>query len=138
MSAFEINCIVIAAAVVLMIVLGLALDPVQREKRAARRAEKEKRIAAAHAERERQRQERQRAERKAKRTAALQASLLFAVWTWFTIHPITRAVLIMLVVAGSWYLVDGRYVYRQNSSTIYRIDSITGHVCHFNSGWLCG
>ena len=44
----------------------------------------------------------------------------------------------VLIAAAIWYLVDGRYVYRQNSRTIYRIDSITGNVCHFNSGWLCG
>ena len=107
--------------------------PEQQLKRAARRVAEEERIAAAHAERERL-----RTERKAKRTAALQASLLFAVWTWFTIHPITRALLIILTVAAIWYLVDGRYAYRQDGSTFYRIDRITGDVCRsYSSGWFC-
>jgi len=49
-------------------------------------------------------------------------------------------VLIISLLAATWYLLDGRYSYSRDGYTSLRTDRLTGEVCKlYNAGstWQC-
>jgi hypothetical protein len=47
---------------------------------------------------------------------------------WVT-KPVACLMIVGLVLISGWYLLDGRYTYRQSGSFTYRLDRLTGITC---------